>query len=232
MRQAREWKVTSIVALAVISLVLGLACGSDDSSTATPVPPTDRSTLPPAIAEQVSSLQTQAALLRSGGEFEPALKLFQEILELQEQYLLPNHEDIATSHDDLGMLRREMGHDSQALEHFQSSLTIREAINHPDIARSVTNLANLYYSIGELDEALPLYERNLSIQDATLPAFDPKIRDLAGACQYHGAADCYQCHGRGIVGRIAGRTLIGGGRTRKGSYESDDCCGNGAEGGI
>ena len=176
MRQAREWEFTSIMALAVLSLVFGIACGSDDSSNGT-LAPTGGSDLPSGIAEQVSSMQTQAALLRSGREFKPALSLFQEILGLQEQYLLPNHEDIASTHDDLGLLRREMGNDSQALEHFQSSLKIREAINHPDIARSVTNLANLYYSIGDLDEALPLFERNLSILEATLPAFDPEIRE-------------------------------------------------------
>ena len=88
--------------------------------------------------------------------------MYEEMLQILEAELGPEHPSVATSLNNLAGLYRHMGDYDKALPLFQRALDIREKVlgpQHPDVATSLNNLALLYRHMGDYDKALPLYQK-------------------------------------------------------------------------
>ncbi len=73
----------------------------------------------------------------------------------------PNHPDIATSYNNIGLIYKYKGEYETALDYYNKSLKIRiESLppNHPDIATSYDNIGSIYDNKGEYNLAIKYYE--------------------------------------------------------------------------
>jgi tetratricopeptide (TPR) repeat protein len=98
-------------------------------------------------------------------------ELFRIALDAREKVLGPEHQDTATSLDNLADLLRDQGSFADALPLHQRALAIREKTlgpRHPDTATSLDNLAILLKARGDFAGARPLYARALAIREAAL----------------------------------------------------------------
>ena len=68
----------------------------------------------------------------------------------------PNHIDVATSYNNLGLVYQDTGELQQAKDYLQHAMNIRIHVlgpNHIDVATSYNNLGMLYEAMGELEQA-------------------------------------------------------------------------------
>jgi serine/threonine protein kinase/tetratricopeptide (TPR) repeat protein len=103
---------------------------------------------------------------RDLGHRAQATEYLTEALMLREQAFGPEHPDVATALNNLGLQRLADGDGDAARADFQRALQIGETAlgpEHPRLALFLNNLANVAYGRGELDEALPLYQRTADI---------------------------------------------------------------------
>ena len=116
-----------------------------------------------------SSLSYLALLYSSMGQYDRALSLYEEALEISKAELGDRHPDTAASLNNLAELYRSMGHYDQALPLFEFALKIMKSElgdRHPNTGASLNSLAILYKSMGQYDRALPLYELALEISQS------------------------------------------------------------------
>ncbi|CAF0918045.1 unnamed protein product [Adineta steineri] len=112
------------------------------------------------------------------GDYEQAIKYYEQGLGIFEKTLPPNHPSLATSYNNIGGVYDNMGEYSKALSFQEKALGIREKSlpeNHPDLATSYNNIGSVYDSMGEYSTALSLYEKALGIFQKTLPANHPSL---------------------------------------------------------
>ena len=105
--------------------------------------------------------------------------LYEEMLQMLETKLPPEHPDIATILNSVASLYRRMGKYKDSLPLYQRSLEIREKVlgpEHPEVATTLDNMAVLHRNMGEYENALPLYQRALEIREKML---GPKHLDVA-----------------------------------------------------
>ncbi len=125
---------------------------------------------PPVFAQgagtQWDILNQEVAELYRTGEYDRALIPAKKALEVAQKNVGPNHPDVATSLNYLGVLYREMGEYAKAEPLFKKAMQIcRKALGeeHPDYGATLNNLAWLYYEMGEYAKAEPLMKRHLEI---------------------------------------------------------------------
>jgi tetratricopeptide (TPR) repeat protein len=100
------------------------------------------------------------------GQYEQALPLSQQALEIIGKILGTDHPDYAAFLNNLAVLYELMGQYEQALPLHQQALKIIGKIlgtDHPNYAESLYNLAVLYRSMGQYEQALPLSQQSLEI---------------------------------------------------------------------
>jgi tetratricopeptide (TPR) repeat protein len=106
-------------------------------------------------------------LYEAKGEYDRALPLYEEALEMKRAALPPGHPSIATSLNNLAGLYKAKGEYDRALPLYEEALEMKRAAlppghpRHRHLARH--NLAGLYKAKGEYDRALPLYEEALEM---------------------------------------------------------------------
>jgi tetratricopeptide (TPR) repeat protein len=101
-----------------------------------------------------------------------ALKQYDRALFLREQQLGPDHPDVATLLNQMGMLYDGMGQYAQAESCYLRSLKIEEdRLGNDDlsVADSLNNLGTVYYRTGQYAKAEPLFVRSLNIRERKLP---------------------------------------------------------------
>jgi CHAT domain-containing protein/Tfp pilus assembly protein PilF len=112
------------------------------------------------------------ALWRGGKAQEPeTLQSAERSLEIRENALGPDHQDVAKSVMNLGIVFKERGDRSRARPLYERALAIREralGADHIEVADSLQGLAGLLMRMGEYDPARPLYERALAIREKAL----------------------------------------------------------------
>jgi len=130
------------------------------------------------------------------GEYERALPLFEQALQIRREVLGLQHTDTASSLHNLAALYYSQGEYDKALPLYEQALQIRKQVlglQHPDTALSLNNLAFLYYSQGEYDKALPLLEQALQINKQVLGLQHPdtatSLSSLAGFYDSQGEYD-------------------------------------------
>ena len=84
--------------------------------------------------------------------------MYEEMLQILEAELGPEHPDVATTLNNLAGLYRKMGDYEKALPLYQRALEIHEKVlgsEHPYVATTLNNLAELYQSDGRLRKSTP-----------------------------------------------------------------------------
>ena len=107
-------------------------------------------TLPSVHAEEDEwkRLDAKAEALSNKGQFDQALLVENKALALAEKTRGPNHPDVATSLDGLGMIQTQQGHYAQAEASFQRELAIREKAlgpKDPSVENALDRLGMLAY---------------------------------------------------------------------------------------
>jgi tetratricopeptide (TPR) repeat protein len=119
-------------------------------------------------------LDILAQLYESIEEYEKALPLYLENLELIEKYVGKEHPSYGMAINDLAVLYRSMEQYNKALPLYIEALENAEQVlgkEHPNYGIRLNNLAELYQSMGEYEKALPLY---LEAQEITKLALGKK----------------------------------------------------------
>jgi len=127
---------------------------------------------------QLKALNQRAIQLYERGEYQKATDLFEQVVELANKTLGPDHPNVANSLNNLAELYKKQGRYAEAEPLYKRSLKIKEAKlgpDHPDVAKSLNNLAELYRSQGRYAEAEPLYKRSLEIWEAKLGPDHPDV---------------------------------------------------------
>ena len=93
--------------------------------------------------------------------------------------LPPNHPDLATSYNNIGLVYDSMGEYEKALSYYEKdhwkSSQIALPPNHPDLATSYNNIGLVYASMGEYEKALASYERPLEIKPNSSPSESSRL---------------------------------------------------------
>ena len=112
------------------------------------------------------------------GQYDKALVLAKQALEVAEKAVGPDHPDVALSLNGLALIYGTLGQYAQAEPLYQRALAIREKAlgpHHPDVAASLNSLAVLYREQGQDGQAEPLYMRALAIQEQALGPHHPDV---------------------------------------------------------
>jgi CHAT domain-containing protein/Tfp pilus assembly protein PilF len=128
--------------------------------------------------DEARKLYKKAGELRIAGKYEEALPSFEQALEIRETRLGPDHQDVAASLHNLGIIYRNLGDYAKAGPLLQRALAIRVkslGTEHPDVAISLQNLANLYMNQGDYTQAERLYQRSLAILEKSLGPEHPDV---------------------------------------------------------
>ena len=128
---------------------------------------------------QISFLNHQLGHVKqSQGEYSKALEYYEKSHEIYVKSLPPNHPDLATSYNNIGLVYSDMGQYSKALEYYEKDLEItRKSLppNHPSLATSYSNIGQVYSDMGEYSKALEYHEKSMEIQRKSLPPNHPSL---------------------------------------------------------
>jgi len=105
--------------------------------------------------------------------------MYEEMQQILEANLGPEHPDVATTLNNLAGLYKSMGEYEKALPLYKRALDTREKVlgpEHPHVATTLNNLAALYYHIEKYEEALLLLERSLKILERKLGPAHPNFK--------------------------------------------------------
>jgi CHAT domain-containing protein/Tfp pilus assembly protein PilF len=119
-----------------------------------------------AAPEDPATLNARIIELYQQGRYQEALPLAEKLVRLSEATLGPEHQDTATSLNNLAALYVSVGDYSRAEPLYQRALALREKVlgpEHSDTAATLNNLALLYVSTGDYSRAEPHFQRALAI---------------------------------------------------------------------
>jgi tetratricopeptide (TPR) repeat protein len=109
-------------------------------------------------------------------EYAQAEPLYWSAMTIYEKVLGPEHQETATSLNNLASLLQDQGKYAEAEPLYRRALEIKEKIlgpEHPSTATSLNNLALLLKTQGKYDEVERLYRRALAIDERSLGADHP-----------------------------------------------------------
>jgi tetratricopeptide (TPR) repeat protein len=133
----------------------------------------------PTVQNENVSVYNQRALIKyHQGEFNEAIQLFQQVLEINRKALPPNHPELAESYNNIGMVYNDMGDYPQALSSYEKVLEIRQHSlppTHPDFAQTYIDIGSICQSMGDYSKALSFYEKAVDIQQQSLPPQHPDL---------------------------------------------------------
>jgi tetratricopeptide (TPR) repeat protein len=116
-------------------------------------------------------LRAAGLALNAAAELCGAKQRFEQVLEIHEQLLGPDHPETAMSLWDLAWVMRDQAQLVAARQLFQRALQIQEQVlgpDHPDTTIGLTGLALVLQDCGEADAALVLFERALHTRQRVL----------------------------------------------------------------
>ena len=101
------------------------------------------------------------------GEYNESKDYHQRAIEIRMNVLGPNHINVATSYNNLGLVYKAMGKLEQAKDYHQRAIEIRMNVlgpNHIEVAKSYNDLGLVYETMGELEQAKDYHQRALEIK--------------------------------------------------------------------
>jgi len=141
--------------------------------------------LDPEGADLADALANRGTIHRQQEQFDEAIALNLEALELRERRLGPDHPKVAISLNNLAVIHSNRRELEEAAGYLRRSLTIREKIyepTHPSIAESLNNLGAILFFQKEYDEAIPIFEKAVEIDRAATgdqhPDFGQSLSNL------------------------------------------------------
>jgi len=133
-------------------------------------------------SEATGYLLNQAAgYLYGRAEFVEAKALLERALAIFEGQLGPEHPQVATAFNNLGLVLKDLGDLAGARAAYERALAIAEAAygpGHPNVASTVNNLGGVLQDLGDLAGARAHYERALAIFEKVLGADHPNVATL------------------------------------------------------
>ncbi|CAF1357070.1 unnamed protein product [Adineta steineri] len=127
------------------------------------------------------------------GEYQEALTYYEKSLAILQKTLHSNHPDLARSHNNIGVMYRNMNDYPKALLSHEKALSIGQQSlrsDHPDLAYSYNNIGTVYRNMGDYSKALPNYEKALAIKQQSLPSTHSSL----GASYYNIGLVHYYMH--------------------------------------
>ncbi|KAG9390171.1 hypothetical protein J8273_8211 [Carpediemonas membranifera] len=131
-------------------------------------------------------LHNQGCIEDKAGRLQEAMALYSRSSMIRKK-LLGDHPLLATTLVNMGQICRDQLKYSEAIEHHQRALSIREAAlgpDHEDVAESCYCLACVYLSVNKVSLATKMCRRALDSRSARLPAADPRVREAARLSQH------------------------------------------------
>ncbi|CAF1000704.1 unnamed protein product [Adineta steineri] len=124
------------------------------------------------------------------GKYHEAIQFYEKSLEIHAKTLPSNHPCLATSHDAIGDVYKNMSDYSNALVHYEKALKIKQQSlppNHLSVALSYNNIGSMYENMGDNLEARLYCEKALEINEKILASDHP---DLAASYKNIGNILC------------------------------------------
>ena len=121
---------------------------------------------PEAQAARLRALRALGDTYREIGDFENARATYQQALALSAALYGPEHPEVATTINNLGLVMQDLGDLAGARAAFERALRIDEAVygpEHPGVATTVNNLGSVLQDLGDSAGARAAYERALRI---------------------------------------------------------------------
>jgi CHAT domain-containing protein len=161
-------------ALALISFIWALVCYAQK---------TDKQLL----VEKSDSLSLVGMEFYNQGNYNEAIRLETEALNIREKILGKEHSYYAASLSNIAAYNSELGNYSEAIRLDMEALSIYSKVlgkDHPDYARLLSNLASYNSSLGNYGEAIRLGTEALNIREKVLgkehPDYATSLSNLAG----------------------------------------------------
>jgi tetratricopeptide (TPR) repeat protein len=117
--------------------------------------------------------------LRAVAEYTGARQAYERALRIDEDAFGPDHPNVATDVNNLGLVLKDQGDLAGARQTFERALRIDEAAfgpDHPEVATDVNNLGMVLQDLGDLAGARQAYERALAILEKFLSPDHPNIQ--------------------------------------------------------
>ena len=117
-----------------------------------------------------------AQFLNKYGLYKDAEQVFLRQIAIAEELYGKEHENIAASYNEIGLVYKRQGDYGKALEYYFKDLAICEKVlgtEHPDTATSYNNIAGVYYAQGDYDKALEYYFKTSEIFEKVLGTEHP-----------------------------------------------------------
>ena len=118
-----------------------------------------------------------------------SIKFYQKVISIREKVLGKEHQDTATSYNNIAGVYFSQGDYPKALEWYQKASAIIEKVlgkKHPDTATTYNNIAGVYFSQGHYPKALGWYQKALAIRETELGKEHPDT-----ATTYNNIASVY-----------------------------------------
>ncbi|CAF0755033.1 unnamed protein product [Adineta steineri] len=96
------------------------------------------------------------------GDYEKAIRYYEEGLEISQKTLPSNHPDLVILYNNIGNVYDNMAEYPKALSFYAKALDITQKTlpsNHPDLATSYNNIGSVYDKMGEYSKALSSHEK-------------------------------------------------------------------------
>ncbi|KAL9189798.1 hypothetical protein ACHAXT_009473 [Thalassiosira profunda] len=143
-----------------------------------------------------------------------ALNSLLESLSLRKELLGPDHNDVATTLNNVGRVHFDSGEYKQALQYYRESLQIRRKLlggEHLDVAAAAFNAGQACQRLGKLDKALALYQEYHRITSTKLGRRHKGeiavLKHMGQVCHEKGRTDEAARHYREALG--ASREVLG-----------------------
>lgn len=122
------------------------------------------------------------------GKYESSLEWLQKALQIRVENLSFNHDDIASSHNCIGISFEGKGEYTAALDSYGKALAIWRNLDkdHPRTAWCLNNMGVVYQKQKKFIESLEYQQKSLSIEEKILPVNHPHI-----AASLHNIGDVY-----------------------------------------
>ena len=144
--------------------------------------------------EKAKQLNRQATELYQKGKYSEAIPVFEKVLEIRRSLFKDDHQDLAQSINNLGLLHEEQGQYTQAEPLLKEALAMYKRLfpdDHSYVAVSLNNLAAIYKVQGRYIEAEPLLKEALAMFRKLFPG-----DHLDVATSLNNLAALYQAQGR------------------------------------
>ncbi|NEQ51083.1 MAG: tetratricopeptide repeat protein [Leptolyngbya sp. SIO3F4] len=115
-----------------------------------------------------TELDAEGFSLYSQGQYQEALVVWEQLLELRQQELSPDSPLIASALNGVAEVNRVLGNFEVAKPLYQQALEIYGMSlpeDHPFVATTLNNLGLVYIQLGQFAEAEPLLQRSIAIQE-------------------------------------------------------------------